>query len=545
MDPNSNINPNPEPTPTTDAPEAPVTAAPTAETAAPTTEATPAPAAETATTPAPTPEPQTTPQVTAAPQAAAAPTAAKKPLPKKFILIGAIACAAILLVILGFIFIPKLFRSDDAKLADEIFSENVLIAVKQDDKYGFINLSGKIVIQPQFESASDFLGDKAVVKIKDGNDLQSAIIDRKGKVLLVAASGDRISYDPEYEIWRVGDQLYNKSLKKILPEGKEIFSEDEGYYLVTDTANYLSGEKTIYNRKGKAVYSYQSTSTSWDVTEESDELEQAYAALEIDDGRYTIINADSGKVITDNLNYDAVWTGDYTDFCLYDGDDCSKYLLIWNDKIAKEYDYEIEVYHYGAGKNGYYKIYDDTYSSKNKHDTEYFNLKTGAITTEEPKDGDYEESEDLTKWEIVTNSTIFSCNAGYGLMTNKTQAIPCEYKRIRTPDTVTYEYLKSKGKNYVIGNKSDKSYLLQASNGKVVTEFDTTYLSFETYSSFIGAYEEENNNNYHVYNLVTGKSATFEANDIDYNPMYIRVEKSNDITEYYNKNFKLIYTQND
>ena len=229
MDPNSNINPNPEPTPTTDAPEAPVTAAPTAETAAPTTEATPAPAAETATTPAPTPEPQTTPQVTAAPQAAAAPTAAKKPLPKKFILIGAIACAAILLVILGFIFIPKLFRSDDAKLADEIFSENVLIAVKQDDKYGFINLSGKIVIQPQFESASDFLGDKAVVKIKDGNDLQSAIIDRKGKVLLVAASGDRISYDPEYEIWRVGDQLYNKSLKKILPEGKEIFSEDEGY----------------------------------------------------------------------------------------------------------------------------------------------------------------------------------------------------------------------------------------------------------------------------------------------------------------------------
>ena len=58
-------------------------------------------------------------------------------------------------------------------------------------------------------------------------------------------------------------------------------------------------------------------------------------------------------------------------------------------------------------------------------------------------------------------------------------------------------------------------------------------------------YYKENNNNYHVYNLVTGKSATFEANDIDYNPMYIRVEKSNDITEYYNKNFKLIYTQND
>ena len=129
-------------------------------------------------------------------------------------------------------------------------------------------------------------------------------------------------------------------------------------------------------------------------------------------------------------------------------------------------------------------------------------------------------------------------------MTNKTQTIPCEYKRIRTPDTITYEYLKSKGKNYVIGNKSDKSYLLQASNGKVVTEFDTSYLDFETYSSFIGGYEDDNTDTYHVYNLVTGKSATFEADYIDYNPLYIQVEKSNNTTEYYNKNFKLIYTEN-
>ena len=541
MDPNSNINPNPAPTPET--PEAPAQTTPMVEV---TPTATPTPTAEAtpAATPAPAPETQATPQAAATPQATAAPAAAKKPLPKNFILIGAIACAAILLVILGFIFIPKLFRSDEAKLADEIFSENILIAVEQDDKYGFINLSGKMVIQPQFESASDFRGDKAVDKIKNNNELQSAIIDRKGKVLLVAESGDSVSYDSENGIWRVGDQLYDKNLKKILPEGKEIFSEDEGYYLVTDTVNYFDGEKTIYNKKGKAVYSYQSKGASWYVTEESDELEQAYAALKIDENRYTIINADSGKVIAENLNYDNVRSGDYTEFCLYDGKECSKYLLIWNDKIVKEYDYEIEVYLYGQGKNGYYKIYDDTYNSKNKHDTEYFNLKTGKITNEEPKDGDYEEAKNLTKWEITTNSTIFSCSAGYGLMTNKTQTIPCEYKRIRTPDTITYEYLKSKGKNYVIGNKSDKSYLLQASNGKVVTEFDTSYLDFETYSSFIGGYEDDNTDTYHVYNLVTGKSATFEADYIDYNPLYIQVEKSNNTTEYYNKNFKLIYTEN-
>ena len=63
-------------------------------------------------------------------------------------------------------------------------------------------------------------------------------------------------------------------------------------------------------------------------------------------------------------------------------------------------------------------------------------------------------------------------------------------------------------------------------------------------SSFIGGYEDDNTDTYHVYNLVTGKSATFEADDIGYNPLYIEVEKSNNTTEYYNKNFKLIYTEN-
>jgi hypothetical protein len=109
-------------------------------------------------------------------------------------------------------------------------------------------------------------------------------------------------------------------------------------------------------------------------------------------------------------------------------------------------------------------------------------------------------------------------------MINKTQAIPCEYDHIRTPDAITYEYLKSKGKNYVIGNKGSKSYILQAKNGKVVKELDTKYLDFELLSSFVG--DETEDGKYHVYNLVTKKDAVFEADDIYFNPMYIEVEKS-------------------
>ena len=515
MDPNSNINPNP-------APEAPA----------------PAPAPEN-----PAPAPATAPAAPATNPApvvpSAKPVAGKKPLPKKFILIGIIALVAIIAVVLGFIFIPKLFKSDEAKLAEEIFSEDALIAVKQDDKYGYIDLNGKTVINPQFASASDFVGNKAIVRIKDCDTSHEAIIDRTGKVLLKSTTRDGISYDQENEIWEVDKKLYDKNLKQITPEGMEVYSEKEGYYYVAGSDYLESTDRQIYNKKGKVVYKFTSTHLYWDVTEYSDELEQAYASIETGDDTYAIINLDSGKVIADNLKSDNIWAEDYTDFCVYDGEDCVKYILVWNDKIVKEYDYEVELYHYGDGKNGYYLIRDDSYNSSNKHDDEYLNLKNSEITSTIPSSSSDTDSSNLSAWEIASKSTIFSCSNGYGLMVDKTQAIPCEYKHLRAPDTISYEYFKSKGKDYVIGNKSEKSYLLQTKNGKVVKEFDNAYVDFETLSSFV--YYEKDDDNYYVYNIITGKSAEIKGSYIYAEPMYVMV-RNDDKVEYYNKNFKLFYT---
>lgn len=466
------------------------------------------------------------------------PPASSKPVPKKFIKIGAIALAAILLIVLGIIFIPKLFKGGDAKLAGKLFSEDILIAVEKDNKYGYIDLNGKMVIQPQFESASNFSDDHAIVEIEEDGSTKKAIIDRKGNIVYKSESRESISYDTENEIWSIGDQIFDKNLKKILPEGQEIYYEDNGYYLVVDSNNKYEGENTIYNKQGKAVYSYKTTSNYWDITDYTDDLEQAYAVLGLGDNKYIIINPDSGKVIAEDLNYSSVWADDYTDICLYDGDDCNKYLLIWNDKVVKEYDYEIDIIFYGGDKNGYYKISDDSYGSE-KHETEYFDLKTGQFSKEAPKGNN--NSEELDEWEIATGYRIFSCNTGYGLMIDKSETIPCEYSHIRTPNELTYEYLKSKGKNYVIATKSDKSYILQANNGKVVTEFNSGYLSFETLSSFVAAEEEDDK--YHVYNLTTGKDAVIEGRRITYYPMYIKIENSEGKTDYYNKNLKLIYTE--
>lgn len=514
MDPNSNINPNPAPV----APEAPAPA--------------PAPAA------APT---QNTPQApTTTPVAPSAqPAKVKKPVSKKLILIGVIAFVAIIAVILGIVFIPKLFKNENAKLAEKVFDESVLIAVKSGDNYGYINLNGKTVIEPQFASASDFSGDKAIVSIKSEDRWnKEAIIDRKGKILMQAKTNDGISHDSENGLWLVDKQLYNENLKKISPEGSEVYDEDDGYYYLTTENPYDDNYREILNKKGKSVYKFNSDSTYWDVTEYGDVLGQTYATLKTGENTHTIINLDSGKVIAENVQSDSLWAEDYTSFCLYDGDDCNKNYLVWNDKIVKEYDYEIGISHYGEGANGYYEIYDDSYS-RDSHDREYFNLKNGQITAEAPKLSNGEEANtNLSEWEIATKSTIFSCSGGYGLMYNKTQAIPCEYKHIETPDAITYEYLKSKGKNYVIGNKSEKSYLLQAKNGKVVKEFDNSYVDFDSLSSFI-TYTKDSK--YTIYNIVTGKSIEVEADNVYTEPVYVKVIKD-DKVEYYNKNLKLFYT---
>ncbi len=40
-----------------------------------------------------------------------------------------------------------------------------LYVVKQNNKYGYIDSTGKIMIQPQFDFADDFVGDKARILI--------------------------------------------------------------------------------------------------------------------------------------------------------------------------------------------------------------------------------------------------------------------------------------------------------------------------------------------------------------------------------------------
>ncbi|GEM_PF-1940885 len=557
MNPNEDTNTNQVPIPPN--PAAPSTPEPQVNPLTPISDATPiqpnsqpAPANPFTSTPTPetspvTPSPDTAPQ--SAPstktETASQPSSERKTGAKKFIIIGIIAFVAIALIVLGFIFIPKLFKSKESALANEIFSEKTLIAVKQGDKYGYIDLNGKMVIQPTFTNASDFQGEYAVAKIKTDNSNKNVIINRKGEVLIEADSDKSISYDAENKLWIVGKQLYDDKLNKLLKDGEEIFTKDDGYYLVIESGREYGkpAKHAFYNKAGKRVYEFNSTASYFDVTDYGEELGQTYVILSTGENTYDIINADTGKVVIQNLESDSAWGDEYTEFCLYDGNRCAKSILVWNDKVVKEYNYDTELVHWGDWETGYFHIYSNNDSAID----EYFSLKTGQLSDDTPdtsKNPSDKETPDLSEWELATGNTIMTCSAGYGLMFEKSQTVPCEYRKIQLPDMMTYEYLKSNGKNYVIGNKSEKSYLLQANNGKVVTEFNAPSLEFETLSSFIGTSESGNGGStYHVYNLVTGKSSDIAGTDISYYPMYFKVDKADGSTEYYNKNLQLFYTR--
>ena len=59
------------------------------------------------------------------------------------------------------------------------FAENGLAPVKIDEKYGFINQKGKVVIKPQFDYAWPFMGKVAVV-IEDG---KFGLVHQNGKIV--------------------------------------------------------------------------------------------------------------------------------------------------------------------------------------------------------------------------------------------------------------------------------------------------------------------------------------------------------------------------
>ena len=472
----------------------------------------------------------------------------KKQLPMKPILIGV---AAVAILVIGYFGFSKIFKNNDEDVSYlEILDQDKLIPIEENDKYGYINTKGKVVIAPQYDKAGKFYDGYAVVTIKSNETNQEVayIIDEKGNVKMQTTpqyyiANHLVQYVFEAKVWIIEEKLYNKELISISCEAM-LVSYDEGVYTYYDASTNKYG---IMNAKGKSIYEYQATgdeTVSFDVSEVSAELEEQYCRVKIssndkDYEKYGIINCSDGKVVV-SIDSKYISVSDDNIFTLYAGDDSysdeEKVMYIQGNKVlfqtaAKDGDVDLD---YEDG--GYLEIYDSSKSySEGRYS--YYIIATGTTTKDEPKN-----TNKITDFEEITGYSEFECPNGYGLMQDEQVVLSCEWEDMDFLSVNVYKYIKKNAKKEVLVlEKDDKTVLYDLKKKESLFSFNATSITDYSGSTFVKATDKENNEVV-VYNLVTNKYLSFSKDlDITVYSNYITVEDDKTV-KYYNTKLENIYT---
>ena len=342
---------------------------------------------------------------------------------------------------------------------------NGLAPVKSEDLYGYIDTDGKVVIDFQFDQAYGFSKyGYAVVE----SDEKQGIIDKEGKYVL----------DPDY------DRAYQVSKDRFIA-GNQIENEDGGW-----TRDY---RLNLYDEKGNKVCAAEFTSTLW-------EFKEGLLQVCNKSGKYGYINE----------------KGEYKIDAKFDGaGGFSEGLASVTVKKGKN-ENDVTIYKYGyIDKSGEIVInaeYDSAYDFSDglaavekdgKHG--YINKKGETVidfeydTAFSFKDGHavvgYEKNED--EWDYV-----------YGLIDkNGKQTISMDYDDITYGNSMylcekdgEYQYLTEEGKSavngtyyraskmyddgYAIVANGDKRFVVIDDDGKEITDTDYEGLGYYDSSTF-------------------------------------------------------------
>ncbi len=438
-----------------------------------------------------------------------------------------IVIVLVLIAAIAYIVIKKPF-SQKEELSN--FSSDKIIRVLNNGKFGYINLEGKVIVEPKYEYASDFNGNYAA--ILDNKE----IIDTKGNV--VRKYENEIEIESETGNWIIDGRLYDKSLKPLTQEGIKVSKKSslliKQHYLKWESAD---GKKAgIMTKDGKITYTADLQDGDYfDYTQSdvrSSYLTERYCIVRVEDKR-AIVSCDTGKVVYDFTD-SRIEDEDNNIFEIHDSNyDFVKRIYAANDQIAYETTDEngrIDIY-----AKGYISIYD----SKN-YNYKYLDVNSKKFVNYST----IKKEEKIDKWEEYTKMKRQNNNGKIGIVKGEAVVVPYEWNEIEYIDLYVYKYLESKGKPYVIGRKDEKSYLINTKTGKSEREINTDYLSQKTESDFI-AYADNDTDEEYFYNLVTGKQEKFPKDMVfwgaNYYERYVRIE-TKDTYLYYNDECELIYT---
>lgn len=230
-----------------------------------------------------------------------------------------------------------------------------LIPFLQKDKYGYFNLEGKIVINPQFSVATAFREDLALVKTT-GENGKWGFIDKEGKFVINAIYKEATVFQ-EGIAWVISENsapvaINNKGEIQFTLKNAEIvrmFKEDLAAFSVTDSTtvkwgfvdksgkqvinpqfdevgNFSDGKCAVKNKEGKWGYIDKSGKITINYQfDDADSFTNSKAAVRLDDktgvidekGKY-LINPQFQSIYFDGDNY-LIYQDEKAGWCDKDG----------------------------------------------------------------------------------------------------------------------------------------------------------------------------------------------------------------------------------
>lgn len=477
-----------------------------------------------------------------------------------------IVLAIILIVIIGIFVYSKVSIKVQKKHQvdlESIYDPDKPILIENKGKYGYIESDGKVILEPKYISASEFMNGYAVVKIDNPDESAYIeylyqIVDRNGNVRITTEMADEPQFYSEYGIWIIDNIMYDEKLNKIISDVLTVDYIDDGYL---EFYNSDINESGIMTYKGEIVFKWSGYSASADISSTDVETDELFASVRNygEPSREIVISLKTGDVLFELENPDDNYLYEqgnglfyYYNDDLVDGYTNKTWLYFRNNKLAyksTEVLDDVEVYDYD--KQILVIDYGYDYESLGKTQRYfYYDIINAQLLNEEPINTEIEDSIniDLEKIDLTEQAygyKKFNSNENYGIMKGDKIIIPCEYDSIDFLNVNLYNYMKIQGQEIVLLEKDKKTIIMNLKNQKVLGTIDNNYVTDYEESTFLKAtmYDENgyNEKGYVIYNLLSGKSMTFTNED------YINVysnhitNKKGDKIIYYNTDLKQIY----
>lgn len=204
--------------------------------------------------------------------------------------------------------ILELYKNTSNKQSNSTVTKNdFLYPVFVNNKYGYINNLGKLIIKPQFDAADDFTDDLAKIKISD----KYGFIDKTGKIIIKPELEDVNHFSEGLAVVKILGKygFINKKGEVVIdPQFDEANNFSDGFARVsenygavikkTESSETRRKKEGYIDKSGKYLIAFNSAH----ITADLDDFSEGLAVVRVNN-KYGYINKRGEKIIQPQFSY--------------------------------------------------------------------------------------------------------------------------------------------------------------------------------------------------------------------------------------------------